>query len=915
MRAIPATIGSRELNGRPEMQVRATMMRRFLKPTRRCCATHLCIVVGALLMLMPAARLHADSPDHYQAKIKPLLRQRCYTCHGALKQQAGLRLDTVAWMIQGGNSGPVVRPGNAADSPLLARVSATDPAERMPPEEEGEPLTPEQIALLRDWIVAGAAAPTDERPEADPRDHWSFQPVVRPEVPLFDGSGSMRNPIDAFLARQHRAHGLVPQIEAPRVVLVRRLYLDLIGLPPSAEELAALERDSATDWYERTVERLLDDPRHGERWARHWMDVWRYSDWWGLGDQLRNSQKHIWHWRDWIVESLNDDVPYDEMIRLMLAADELHPNDLDKLRATGFLARNWFLFNRHSWMEETVEHVGKGFLGLTLNCAKCHDHKFDPIEQADFFRMRAFFEPYHVRMDLVPGESDLSSDGIPRVYDGLPDVPTYLFVRGDEKNPDESKIIAPGVPKLLAFQKLTIEPVNLPAEAWQPARRPWVLEAYLVAARKKVEAAQAEWQQSQSKPRDATAELALSGARLALARAELESVERRAEAMRTEWSDAADDLRQERKRAAIRAEQRVALAGAELALKEAALQETRAADDKKEAAVTEVNKARETAEKLRQAGEAPIAEGATFTPLTGAAWTPTRFLSSGSDDPTVEFLPQSTGRRTALARWITDPRNPLTARVAVNHIWTRHMGQPLVPTTFDFGRNGARPADPQLIDWLASELMDSGWSMKHLHRLIVTSEAYRRSSSTAGREDSAARDPGNRYWWRRVPIRLESQVVRDSLLALAGTLDPTIGGPPVPREQQDTSGRRSLYFFHSNNERNLFLTTFDEALVKDCYRREQSVVPQQALALTNSAIVLDASEKIAQRLATSAADDTAFIRTAFVVVLGIDAGDAEMAASRESLEAWRNVPDGSLEKARAHFIWALLNHNDFVTLR
>jgi hypothetical protein len=220
------------------------------------------------------------------------------------------------------------------------------------------------------------------------------------------------------------------------------------------------------------------------------MDLWRYSDWWGLGDQLRNSQKHIWHWRDWIIESLNADMPYDEMVRLMLAADELYPNDLDKLRATGFLARNWFLFNRNQWLEETVEHVSKSFLGLTINCAKCHDHKYDPIRQVDFYRMRAFFEPYHVRLDVTPGEPDLAKDGLPRIFDGQLDTPTYRFVRGQESQPDKSAVIAPGVPALLAFKDLNIQPVSLPLEAYQPERRAWVIETHLAAARKRVDAAE-----------------------------------------------------------------------------------------------------------------------------------------------------------------------------------------------------------------------------------------------------------------------------------------------------------------------------------------------------------------------------------------------------------------------------------------
>jgi hypothetical protein len=241
------------------------------------------------------------------------------------------------------------------------------------------------------------------------------------------------------------------------------------------------------------------------------------------------------------------------------------------------------------------------------------------------------------------------------------------------------------------------------------------------------------------------------------------------------------------------------------------------------------------------------------------------------------------------------------------------MGTPLVANVFDFGRKSAAPDNPELLDWLASELVESGWSMKHLHRLIVTSATYRMSSSLAGGEASAAKDPDNRFWWRRTPIRLESQAIRDSLLALSGSLDSKMGGPSVLSAGQAASKRRSLYFFHSNNERNLFLSTFDEAEVKECYRREQSIVPQQALALTNSPLIRESAPKIAALLAS--ADEAAFVRQAFAVLLGINASDAEVAASAGALEAWRKLPNSTPENARGNFIRAIINHNDFVTLR
>lgn len=1104
-----------------------------------------------LMLVLPAVVLSDEQVDYLQ-QVKPILKARCYSCHGALKQEGGLRLDTAALAIKGGDSGAAIRPGDDTTSVLLERITAADEAERMPPPTDGEALHADQIALIRRWISQGAKIPADEQPESDPASHWAFQPITRPSVPLTGGDW-VRNPIDAFLLQRQQQLGLTPQPEAPRIILLRRLYFDLIGLPPTLADIQACEADHSPQWYEQTVKRLLDDPRHGERWARHWMDVWRYSDWWGLGNQLRNSQKHMHHWRDWIVESLNDDTPYDEMIRQMLAADEIYPNDMSKLRATGYLARNFWLFNRPQWMEETVEHVSKGFLGLTMNCSRCHDHKYDPIDQTDYYRIRAFFEPYHVRMDMVPGEVDLTNDGIPRAFDGLLQEPTYRYIRGDERNPDLTEVITPGVPSFLDFEELRIEPVSLPAEAWQPERRPWVLDAYIAAAKQRVTEAESALNASQQKVRaalkdeerirkqserienstdgdgseitplisetfqaldttrwkliggewshepgrleqkldgptrsalrlleqpprnfDATIrftilggsrwrsvglsfdvtpdhpdqttdeteqniyisavsggskiqaafrrgeewhypggnamrplpiklnqeytlrvqvreslinaslngdvmiawettlprrdgafqvitfdaiaifhevsirpldpkvslrqpqtvtassplskemaekvvteakwEQAIAEAKLALTLAELECTKRRAEAQRATWNDA--ELSQsEKAAAAVRAERSEAVAKCRYQVVVAEQDLSTAPDEKKESAQKSLTEARDALEKAITSSEAEVKPTDEFTKFQGAQWSPTRFLNSGKDDPEITFSPTSTGRRTALARWLTDRRNPLTARVAVNHIWTRHMGQPLVPTVFDFGRKGTPPTHPELLDWLASELIDSGWSMQHLHSLIVNSAAYRMSSSLVHADAPLRLDPENHLWWRRIPIRMESQLVRDSLLSLAGTLDTTMGGPSIPASQQETSTRRSLYFFHSNNERNLFLTTFDEALVKDCYRREQSIVPQQALALSNSQLALDASERIADRLTVDAADDVDFICKSFRLLTGITPNQDETAASLKALHTWQNLPNSNTAAARANLIWCLINHNDFVTLR
>ena len=418
--------------------------------------------------------------------------------------------------------------------------------------------------------------------------------------------------------------------------------------------------------------------------------------------------------------------------------------------------------------------------------------------------MRAFFEPYHVRLDMLPGESNLDKDGIPRVFDGRPDEPTYRYFRGDENNPDKSEQIQPGVPSLLEFAELDIQPIVLPTEAWQPERQPWVLQTHIDAAKQRLDAAHA-------KAEKVDAGDSLSQAEVELAQAELASVQRRADATRAAWSSANEHALESANQQAIRTQRLAAVAKAKLAVVKAELALSNAKSDQTEAAQKALATATEQFNKASEVAESDVNPTDKFTPLIGAKWTPTRFEFSGKDDAIVEFIETSTGRRTALADWITDRRNPLTARVAANHIWMRHMGTPLVSTVFDFGRNGKRPSHPKLLDWLASELMDNHWNMKHLHRLIITSNAYRMQSTVVGGEQNIAIDPDNRYLWRRSPTRVESQVIRDSLLSLAGKLTWRIGGPSVLPGEQAASTRRSLYFFHSNNQRNQFLTTFDEA--------------------------------------------------------------------------------------------------------
>ena len=319
--------------------------------------------------------------------------------------------------------------------------------------------------------------------------HWSFVPPTRPVMPAVKNARWVRNPIDAFIASEQEKRGLIPRPPADKATLLRRVYLDLIGLAPTRDELHAFLADSSPDAYERVVDMLLASPRYGERWGRHWMDVWRYSDWAGYGAEIRDSQPFLWRWRDWIVESLNADKGYDRMVQEMLAGDEIAPGDPQIVRATGYLARSYYKFNRNVWLENAVEHTSKAFLGMTMNCAKCHDHKYDPLAQKEHYQFRAIFETYNIRTDPAPGELDTKKDGFTQVYDADAAAKTVLFIRGNEATPD-TEALTPAVPACLGGT-FTIHPIPLPATAWYPGARPSVQHDVLAGDDAAIRAAEA----------------------------------------------------------------------------------------------------------------------------------------------------------------------------------------------------------------------------------------------------------------------------------------------------------------------------------------------------------------------------------------------------------------------------------------
>ena len=921
----------------------------------------------------------------YTREVKPILTARCTSCHGAIRQKAGLRLDTGAFVRKGGKGGLAVEPGEGAESLLIERVTTTDLAERMPPESEGTPLSAAEAATLRAWIDEGAKTPAEPTPD-DPRRHWAFQPPTRPPVPQTSHPRRSLNPIDAFLAAAQDAKGLTPAATVGKDLWLRRVTLDLIGLPPTREQLLAFRKDDAAEADETVVDRLLADPRHGERWGRHWMDVWRYSDWYGLGAEARYSHPHIWHWRDWIVSSMNADKGYDRMVVEMLAGDELAPDDPETIRATGFLARNWDVFNRNAQLDKTVEHTSRAFLGLTIQCARCHDHKYDPVSQVEYYKLRAVFEPYHLRVERVPGEPDRAKAGVPRAFDDFIDRPTYLFFRGDETKPDKTRPLPPSTPAVLGGA-LTIVPVALSRTAASPDKRQFVVreslaliekdlarsrsavdlarptaesaEKALAAAVAADRKAEAELIAALGKPEEPKVLATASSAFEALARARSSALPLREDREVADASLAAAEAKRAAFLATLKAE-RLEDDGAKAKGLESWADAARSASNlARRASLLDADRARRVARRdldraLRgfdghpgAAGAKAVvearrrfagaeqqltnSEAASKAPLTTdypprPLEFPRAKTTYRDTPPTTPYARVSTGRRLALARWITDRKNPVAARVAVNHVWTRHFGDPLVGSTDDFGLRTARPELLALLDWLSVEFIDSGWSLKHLHRLIVTSRAYRmRSTDTDTSASNARIDPDNRLFWRMNARRMEGEVVRDSVLFLSRRLDPKMGGADLPVASAEAGNRRTLYYRYASGETIPLVAAFDAPSVEECYRRHETVVPQQALALTNSGMVLTRAGEIASTIddevGTAIAARPAFIASSFERLLGRSATVAEASESLSGLDrltaafAAEKAPGVPETRARSALVHVLLNHHDFITIR
>jgi len=762
-------------------------------------------MLGGPLTLQPWLVALEKKPADFTRDVQPIFQARCILCHGSEVQMGGLRLDQPQSILKGGKSGiPAIVAGKSAQSLLVRYVSGLDPKMVMPP--TGERLSAGEISLISQWIDQGAAWPDEPQSSKPahpaPTDHWAFKRVRTLAVPAVKNSGWVRNSIDNFVLSKLETKNWTPSPAAEPRALLRRTYLDIIGMPPSLAEQEAFLRSPAPAELDRLVSDLLARPAYGERWGRHWLDLARYAE--TNGYERDATKPHGWRYRDYVIRSLNDDKPFDRFVLEQLAGDELPDANAETLTATGFYRLGpWDdepadpKEDRYDQLDDILSTTSQVFLGLTLGCARCHDHKFDPLTQSDYYRMVAIFS------------------GLQRPRNGRTelDLPVGQRLEVDAE---------------LARDRL-IEAFTQQLTELRNAHRKEVLE---------------------SKPSALTAEATVAFLTDPLRRDEAQKkiVEKHA-ALLDEVIDSA---------APPDAKERIS------SFKERMKQARSLTSDLPRGYYMVEPEPASPATHLLIRGKAANL-GAEVTPGMPAVLADTQ--------PVFPAPKRSSLRRLTLAQWIASPENPVTARVIVNRVWQHHFGEGLVRTPSDFGRMGERPTHPELLDWLSHWFVQEGWSLKKLHRLILTSSSYRMAKRWNLKY--GAEDPENRMLWRVSPRRLEVEAIWDSALRVSGQLNTQMYGPSMypfvpeaalqghsdpdkiwkPFDEKDAS-RRAIYAFI---KRSMLVPLFEVLDFCDTARtaasRQVTSVAPQALSLLNGDFVNRQSRHFAERLETDAGPD------------------------------------------------------------
>ncbi len=982
-------------------------------------------VLPALAALVCAGMVRADDEAgraYYAEKVHPLLKAHCFKCHGGEKELKGdFRLTSRAGLLHGGHYGPAYNADDPAASVLLEMVSYKDADHQMPPKGK---LSDDDLATLAHWMEMGAPydpalevqGETTERRgftvKDEDRQWWAYRLVAKPDPPLVVDTAWNANGIDAFVRAQLEREGLTPNPPAAPEALLRRLSYDLIGLPPTPEEVeafaAASARDAEAAWA-AAVEDLLGRPQYGEKWARHWLDLVRYAE--TNGFERDNPKPHIWRYRDYVVRAFNENLPYDRFVIEQLAGDEIAEPTFDSLVATGYhRLMQWddepADREQHVYdvLADNVQVTSETFLATTLNCARCHDHKADPVSQRDYYAFMAFFRGVtHYRTEgtlvnwatpeekakfeterkdrlakleaeraaLLPRLRDATEKaGLLSTGDGAGAVTLIEDARGDgtvweyttEKPSDDWREV--GYSNKSWFKGRSgfghgNPPGSVVKTEWKTPEI-WMRASFGLTALPGTLVMHLH--------HDEDVAVYLNGTLIHEAKGHLTAYqtvvlpEAARNALQTGRNVVAVHCRQTRGGQYIDLSLRTGIAGddsienflasADLKKRAAAIRQhgggdlvadwQRVHDEiarwRKAEAGVEINAVTEPGPKpeamrIHQRGSAH-AQGDEI-----GAGVPAVLAGEGSDPKSVEAAPVvregrgSSGRRLALAKWIVDPANPLAARVMVNRIWQHHFGRGIVPSTSDFGQLGERPTHPELLDWLATRFVESGWDMKAMHRLILLSRTYRMSSEPES--GNLEKDPQNRNFWRFDMRRLTAEELRDSMLAVSGNLNLQSGGawihPPLPPEILATSSkpdqvwpvskdasehtRRSLYIHVKRSLRHPLLADFDQADTDTgCAVRFATTVPTQALALLNSGFVNDQARVLAARMRGNGGDVRAQIATGLRVVLQRPAREDELdhlVAFHGALQTKSGLsPEAALDRVAL----LALNLNEFLYL-
>ncbi|MDA8743169.1 PSD1 and planctomycete cytochrome C domain-containing protein [Rubripirellula amarantea] len=781
----------------------------------------------------------AEQIRFFETSIRPLLSDHCYECHNDETSEGDLRLDSLSGMLTGGKAGPAVVAGKPQSSLIVTAISYRDSELRMPPEGK---LSDQQVADLTRWVEMGAPHPDRGKVKvalprgtvdlAAGRKHWAFQPLNDSTMPRSDESANtLANPIDAFIGDQLDRNELIPLGRADKRTLIRRATFDLIGLPPTPEEIEAFVADESETAFDVVVDRLLNSPHYGERWGRHWLDVARYADSNGLDENAAHG--NAWRYRDYVVQSFNEDKPYDQFVVEQLAGDLLDSGDNSELRHQRLIATGYLLLGpkvlaeaderkmEMDIVDEQIDTIGRGLMGMTLGCARCHTHKFDPIEHADYYALAGIFK--------------------------------------STKTMESFKTVA-------RWNEVLI------ADSDEMARKN-EHERIVTEAKQKIDT------------------------RIAAAKRELtptkgetvpEDIEKRfPEATRSELKELRDQLEQ------------------------------------LEASAPEMP----TAMAVVDGVVADVAIHIRGSHLTLGETVPRRFPRVFAKDA-QPLLPSDSSGRLEFARWLIDEDHPLTARVMVNRIWRWHFGKGLVPTVDNFGLRGEPPTHPELLDWLAVQFIQNDWSIKSMHRLIMLSETYRRSSSFDA--NNAKVDSDNRYYWRCDVRRLEAEAIRDSLLAVSGTLDRTMGGRLLATPNRelvfnhtstDTSNydtrRRSIYVPVIRNHLYDMFQLFDyaDASVLSGNRNTSTISPQ-ALFLMNSEFMTSVSNSMAERFSGADVDRDQRIARLFNEAFGRSPTETEVQQANDFLAQFQTEGNEvSPKHAWQALCQAIVSSSEFVYVK